>query len=134
MNTATAQDSADRVRVDKWLWAARFFKHRSGASEACEGGKVHVNGHSVKPARPVKVGDIIDVTVGEQQFTVLVRGLADKRGPASVAQTLYAETPESVARREAARQQQRMAPAPGHDLSGRPTKRDRRRIERMRFG
>ncbi|THF59336.1 RNA-binding S4 domain-containing protein [Pseudothauera rhizosphaerae] len=123
-----------RTRIDKWLWAARFFKHRSGATEAVEGGKVRLNGQAVKPAREVRAGDTVDVTVGEQHFTVLVRAIADKRGPASVAQTLYEETADSRARRELVREQRRVAPPPGADLHGRPTKRDRRRIDRFRDG
>ncbi|PTD95999.1 RNA-binding S4 domain-containing protein [Pseudothauera lacus] len=121
-----------RTRLDKWLWAARFFKHRSGATEAVDGGKVRLNGLAVKPSREVKPGDMVEITVGEQHFVVTVRAIADKRGPASVAQTLYEETPESRARRELQREQRRLAPPPGADLHGRPTKRDRRRIERFR--
>ena len=120
------------TRLDKWLWAARFFKHRSGATEAVDGGKVRLNGLAVKPARTVKAGDTLEITVGEQQFVVTVRAIADKRGPASVAQTLYEETAESLARREQQREQRRIAPPPGADLHGRPTKRDRRRIDRFR--
>ncbi len=123
-----------RTRLDKWLWAARFFKHRSGATEAVDGGKVRLNGHAVKPAREVKPGDLLEITAGEQHFVVTVRAIADKRGPASVAQTLYEETPESRARRESQREQRRLAPPPGADLHGRPTKRDRRRIERFQGG
>ncbi|THF62895.1 RNA-binding S4 domain-containing protein [Pseudothauera nasutitermitis] len=122
------------TRLDKWLWAARFFKHRSGATEAVEGGKVHLNGQAVKPARGVKPGDTVDITVGEQRFTVTVRAIAEKRGPASVAQTLYEESAESLSRRELQREQRRVAPPPGADLHGRPTKRDRRRIDRFREG
>lgn len=121
-----------RVRLDKWLWAARFFKHRTGATEACDGGKVHLNGQAAKPARLVKIGDCVVVTVGEQQFTLIVRGLAERRGPASVAQTLYEETAESMAERAEAREQRQLAPVPGFDLTGRPTKRDRRKIDRFR--
>jgi ribosome-associated heat shock protein Hsp15 len=132
--TAPDATPTTRTRLDKWLWAARFFKHRSGATEAVDGGKVRLNGHAVKPAREVKPGDLLEITVGEQQFTVAVRAIADKRGPASIAQTLYAETPESLARRELQREQRRIAPPPGADLHGRPTKRDRRRIDRFQGG
>ena len=119
------------VRLDKWLWAARFYKHRSAATEAVDGGKVRLNQAPAKPARPVKIGDQIDITQGEDTRTVVIQALADKRGPAPVAQTLYTETAESLARRETARQQRQLAPVPGSDRTGRPTKRDRRQIHRL---
>lgn len=121
----------DRTRLDKWLWAARFFKHRSAATEAVDGGKVKLNGAAVKPAREVKVGDRLDITVGEDTRTVLVRAIADKRGSATVAQTLYEETAESVEARARAHELRKFAAAPGADLHGRPTKRDRRRMDRF---
>jgi ribosome-associated heat shock protein Hsp15 len=85
----------DRVRVDKWLWAARLFKTRSAASEAVLGGRIHVNGARVKPAKEVAVGDTLELTLRLGKRTVQVTGLCDKRGPATAAATLYAETPES---------------------------------------
>ena len=121
----------DRTRLDKWLWAARFYKHRSAATEAVDGGKVKLNGMAVKPAREVKPGDRIEITQDEDARVVIVRALADKRGPASVAQTLYDETPESAERRQKARELRKLAATPGADLQGRPTKRDRRRIDRF---
>lgn len=121
-----------RTRIDKWLWAARFFKHRTGATEAVDGGKVRVNGAPVKPSREVKPGDRVDFTIGEDQRTVVVLAIADKRGPAEVARTLYEETPESIARREQSREMRRLAAPPGADLHGRPTKRDRRQIQRLK--
>lgn len=122
-----------RVRVDKWLWAARFFKTRSAATEAVQGGKVHVGGVRAKPARDVRPGDIIELTVGETPFTVEVTGLAERRGSAAQAALLYAETPESRERRERLREIRRMAPPPGADIAGgRPSKRDRRRIDAVR--
>jgi ribosome-associated heat shock protein Hsp15 len=121
-----------KVRIDKWLWAARFFKTRSLATEAVAGGRVHVDGARVKPAKEVRVGDLLEISIGEATFSVEVRGLADKRGPAPQAQALYAESEESRARRERQREQRRMAPPPGHDLHGRPSKRDRRRLEAQR--
>lgn len=127
---STAPETA-RTRLDKWLWAARFFKHRTAATEAVDGGKVKLNGAAVKPAHEVKAGDRLDITIGEDIRTVVVLALADKRGPASVAQTLHEETPDSLARREAARETRRLAATPGADLHGRPTKRDRRRIDRF---
>ena len=122
---------AARTRLDKWLWAARFFKHRSAATEAVEGGKVKLNGVAVKPARDVKAGDRLDITIAEDTRTVLVRAIADKRGSATVAQALYEETAESIEARERARELRKFAAAPGADLHGRPTKRDRRRIDRF---
>jgi ribosome-associated heat shock protein Hsp15 len=115
------------VRIDKWLWAARFFRHRSLATEAVEGGRVHLNGQATKPAKAVKPGDRVDITIGEQHFMVEVLALADKRGPASVAQTLYLESEESRARRQAVRELNAMAAVPGSDAKGRPNKQDRRR-------
>ena len=88
------------MRIDKWLWAARFFKTRSLATDAVAGGRVHVDGQRVKPAKDVRVGDRLEITIGEATFAVEVLGLADKRGPASQAQALYEESEESRARRE----------------------------------
>jgi ribosome-associated heat shock protein Hsp15 len=122
-----------RVRIDKWLWAARFFKTRSLATEAVNGGRVEVDGVSVKPAREVRIGETVAVSVGRATtIVVVVRGIADKRGSAAQAAVLYDETPESVQARERRREERRLAPAPGADLAGRPSKRDRRRIEAMR--
>jgi ribosome-associated heat shock protein Hsp15 len=90
----------DRVRVDRWLWAARFYKTRSAATDAVLGGRVHLNAERVRPAKDVRVGDRVEVTIGDVRRTVVVLGLAEKRGPAAVAATLYEETPESVALRE----------------------------------
>ena len=123
-----------RIRIDKWLWAARFFKTRSLATEAVAGGRVHVEGQRVKPARDVRLGEAVQVTVGETTTTVVVRALADKRGPASQAVLLYDETPESRERRERERELRRLAPPPGADMRGRPGKRDRRRLEAQRAG
>ena len=124
--------TGDKVRIDKWLWAARFFKTRSLATEAVTGGRVHMDGQRVKPAKEVRVGDRLEITIGEAVFAVEVLGLADKRGPASQAQGLYQESEESRARRERQRELRRMAPPLGHDLQGRPSKRDRRRLEAQR--
>jgi ribosome-associated heat shock protein Hsp15 len=121
-----------KVRIDKWLWAARFFKTRSLATDAVAGGRVHMDGQRVKPAKDVRVGDRLEITIGEVTFAVEVLGLADKRGPASKAQALYSESEESRARREHQRELRRMAPPLGHDLQGRPSKRDRRRLEAQR--
>ena len=119
----------EAVRIDKWLWAARFFKTRSLATEAVTGGHVHVAGARVKPAREVRVGETVEVTTGSVRRTVAVRGLADRRGPASVAATLYEETEESVAARERAAAERRAAQPV---FGGRPTKQGRRRLEALR--
>lgn len=129
--SAHVPPDTDRTRLDKWLWAARFYKHRTAATDAVDGGKVKLNGMAVKPAREVRPGDRIEITMDEDVRVVIVRAIADKRGPASVAQTLYEETPDSLARREAARETRKLAATPGADLHGRPTKRDRRRIDRF---
>ena len=128
---SSPKDSVPRTRVDKWLWAARFFKHRSAATEAIDGGKVKLNGLATKPSREIKAGDRLDITVGEDTRTVMVRAITDKRGTATVAQTLYEETAESMEARERARELRKFAATPGADLHGRPTKRDRRRIDRF---
>jgi ribosome-associated heat shock protein Hsp15 len=122
----------DAVRVDKWLWAARFFKTRGAATEAVLGGHVQVNGARVKPARDVVVGDRLEITRSQERWAVVVTGLADRRGPASVAATLYEETPESAEERKRRRDQRRLARPLGADLSARPTKRDRRRLDALR--
>ncbi|MCK6373351.1 MAG: RNA-binding S4 domain-containing protein [Zoogloea sp.] len=129
-----SHDTTDRTRLDKWLWAARFFKHRTLATDAVEGGKVQLNGIRVKPAKDVKIGDRVDIQLAEARLTVVVTGIAEKRGSATVAQTLYTETPESIAARETAREERKFAATPGADLHGRPTKRDRRLIGRFNSG
>ena len=122
----------DHVRVDRWLWAARFYKTRGAATEAVMGGRVHLNAERVKPAKDVHVGDRLEVTTGDIRRTVVVRGLAEKRGPAAVAATLYEETPESVALREQRTAERRLARPLGADLGARPTKQDRRRLDALR--
>jgi ribosome-associated heat shock protein Hsp15 len=122
----------DQVRIDKWLWAARFFKTRGTATEAVLGGRIHVNGERVKPSKAVRVGDSIEITIGTVRWTVDVTGLAERRGPASVAATLYAETPESRAAREQHALERRLARPPGTDLGVRPTKLARRRLDALR--
>lgn len=124
-------EPAERLRIEKWLWAARFFRTRSLASTAVDGGKVQVNGMRVRPAKEIKPGDMLSISVGELRWVVVVRGLSDKRGPAGVAQQLYQETAESLAAREAQREQRRLIAEPGAAIRGRPTKRDRRRLDRF---
>lgn len=119
------------VRIDRWLWAARFFKTRSMAQNAVAGGKVHVDGQRVKPARDVKPGDRLNITKGQLEFEVTVEALADKRGPAREAEFLYTETAESVQRREKVRTARKtLPPAP----EKRPDKRQRRRLQRIKEG
>jgi len=122
------------MRIDKWLWAARFFKTRSLASQAIEGGHVKLNGHTVKPARDLRPGDRLDIAVGGVPWTVLVRGLNDQRRPAPEAQQLYEETRESIERRAAEKEARQLAPVPGSDLRGRPTKKARRQIRGFNEG
>jgi ribosome-associated heat shock protein Hsp15 len=119
------------TRLDKWLWAARFFKTRSLAQQAIEAGRVMLNQSRVKPAKEVHLDDIIEVRVATTVFIVRVRLISDVRGPAGVAQTLYAETEASMLTREAARERARLAPEPGLKRHGRPTKRDRRELDRV---
>lgn len=122
----------NEVRIDKWLWAARFFKTRAAATEAVLGGRAHVNGERVKPSKVVRAGDTVEVTIGTVRRTVAVIEIADRRGPASVAATLYAETPESRAAREQHALERRLAGPLGSDLGARPTKQARRRLDAMR--
>ena len=122
------------LRIDKWLWAARFFKTRSLATEAIHAGHIKLNGNTVKPARELRLGDTLDLAIGDEKWTVEVLGLNDQRRPASEAQQLYAETPESHDRRAAAKEARRLAPAPGSDLRGRPTKKARRQIRGFNEG
>ena len=127
------QDAGDdRVRLDKWLWAARFYKTRSLASEAIAGGKVQVNGDRAKRARPLQVGDEVRVRQGPYEHLVVVRALSARRGPASAAAELYEERPESRAAREAMAIQLKTLHAAFVTEKGRPTKRDRREMERVR--
>ncbi len=124
----------DQVRIDKWLWAARFFKTRGAASEAVLGGRIHVNGTRVKPAKEVRPPDLVEISIGELRWTVVVTGLADRRGPAKVAQTLYEETAESIAKRERLVAERRLARPLGAESGARPTKQDRRRLDALRRG
>lgn len=121
-NTVTA------LRLDKWLWAARFFKTRSLAATAVEHGKVRLNGSPAKSSREVKPGDVLDITAGELRWSVIVQGINTQRRPAAEARLLYAETEESVARRAREIELRKLAPMPGSNLQGRPTKRAGRLI------
>lgn len=120
-----------KVRIDRWLWAARFFKTRSLSGKAIRGGHVRMNGNRVKPARLVTVGDELQIRRGRIEFVVIVRKLSNRRGPAVQARKMYEETEESVAAREIAREQMRLFNQPGLRPGNRPDKRDRRRIRKF---
>jgi ribosome-associated heat shock protein Hsp15 len=120
----------DNVRIDKWLWAARFFKTRSLATDAIDNGKVRVEGERVKPARPVKVDDKLLIDNGAEVWEVRVLGISDKRGAAPVARLLYEETRESVSKRENELEARKLYREPGTTIKGRPTKRDRRALSK----
>ena len=123
----------EKLRIDKWLWAARFYKTRTLASEEIDKGRVQVNGATVKPARELKVSDSVQLRAGPVTRTVTVMAISDKRGPAPVAAQLYQETEASIAQRLQAAEQRRLAPEPALTLlQGRPTKRDRRDTEKAR--
>lgn len=120
-----------RLRLDKWLWAARFFKTRALAQDAVEGNKVKLNGQTVKASREVKAGDRLDIGTGQERWEVTVLAVNGQRRPAPEARLLYEESAESVARRATEQEQRALAPSPGQDTRGRPTKRDRRRLDRF---
>ncbi len=126
--------AVERVRIDKWLWAARFFKTRTLAADAVSGGKVHVDGQRVKPAHGLRLGALLRIQRGFDEYTVTVTALETRRGPAAAAATLYAETAESRQRREALAEQRRLQRAASPMPVGRPTKQDRRRIVRFLTG
>lgn len=122
-------DAPTSMRLDKWLWAARFYKTRALAVDEINLGRVRVGGQPVKPARDVKVGDVLSVRIGVVAREVEVKGLSNQRGPAPQAQALYAETQASITAREAAAEARRLAPEPAATIAqGRPTKQDRRRL------
>ena len=125
----------EKLRIDKWLWAARFYKTRTLASEEVARGRVEVNRQEIKPAREVKIGDTVSVRQGQDVRTVVVKELSGVRGSAPVAQRLYEETPESVKAREVASEQRRYAPEPALAIEqGRPTKRGRRELDDAQRG
>ncbi len=120
------------VRIDKWLWAARFYRTRSAAQAAIEGGKVSVNGERVKPSREVRPGDRLDVGSGETGRAITVVDVSDKRGSAPMAEKLYTESEESRLKRAVFAENRRLVTEPTLDLHGRPTKRDRRSLAKLR--
>ena len=121
----------DSVRVDKFLWAARFFKTRTLATDAVDGGKVKLNDERVKPAKPVKVGDRLTVPLGWDELEIVVTALADKRGSATQAQALYKETEDSLKARTAKAELRKLNKEPSIDIKARPTKRDHRQLDRL---
>jgi ribosome-associated heat shock protein Hsp15 len=120
----------DNVRIDKWLWAARFFKTRSLATDAVDTGRVRLEGERIKPARIVKIDDKLAIDNGSDRWEVVVLGISDQRAAAPIARTLYQETEESIVRRENDHEARRLFPEPGSTIKGRPTKRDRRALNR----
>lgn len=125
----------DSLRLDKWLWAARFYKTRSLAADEIGRGRVFVNSQAAKASREIKSGHVIRLRQGEVERTVVVRALSNQRGPAPIAQQLYEETPESLAERTRAAEQRRFMNEPAHSIAdGRPTKRDRRELDRQSQG
>lgn len=132
-NKRVMDDDADNdeIRLDKWLWAARFFKTRSLAAEAIAGGKVEINGDRTKPSRVVRLGDTLCVRRGFYQWTIIVKNVSRLRGPARAAQLLFEETENSQRNREAAMAQLKLERPPEFDTTGRPSKRDRREIAKF---
>lgn len=122
--------SSDTVRIDKWLWAARFFKTRTLATSAVEGGKVRLNGERAKPSRGVRIGDVLMIDNGSTEWEVTIAGLSEQRGSATIAQALYAETELSITKRQLEAERRRYFSEPGATLKGRPTKRDRRQLDK----
>ena len=128
------EEGQEGVRLDKWLWAARFYKTRGLAAEAIEGGKVELNGDRAKRSKNLKAGDELRIRVSPYEYHVIVRQLSDRRGPASVAQGLYEETVQGKAEREQLAERLKSAPPPFFYEKGRPTKRDRRELRRLKDG
>lgn len=124
-------ESIMSMRIDKWLWAARFYKTRSLAIQAIENGRVKLDGQRIKPSREIKVGDRLGIRIGEFDWVLTVRGLSMQRGPAPMAQQLYEEDPESHARRQQQVHDRKLNAVPEAAIKGRPTKRDRRQIHRF---
>ena len=127
-------ESKERLRIDKWLWAARFFKTRALAQAAVVAGKVRLHDERVKPSKEVRAGDTLLVRVGEFEWNIIIRALADRRGPAEEARKLYQESDESIARRLAQIADRKAAGGAAGERKGRPTKRERRMIIRFREG
>jgi ribosome-associated heat shock protein Hsp15 len=131
MNYKISTEPGARLRIDKWLWAARFFKTRSLATDAVEKGRVRIGGATVKPAKDVRVGDLVEIEIERIVWQIQVLGVCDVRGPASVAQTLYVETEEGRQKRQQENERRKTYREPAAELHGRPTKRDRRVIDKF---
>ena len=131
MNYKISTEPDARLRIDKWLWAARFFKTRSLATDAVEKGRVRIGGATVKPAKDVRVGDLVEIEIERIVWQIQVLGVCDVRGPASVAQTLYVETEEGRQKRQQENERRKTYREPAAELHGRPTKRDRRVIDKI---
>ncbi|NLP61538.1 RNA-binding S4 domain-containing protein [Paraburkholderia sacchari] len=131
MNYKISTEPGARLRIDKWLWAARFFKTRSQASDAIGKGRVRIGGDVVKASRDVRVGDFVKIEIDHAVWEVQVLGICEVRGPASIAQTLYAETEAGRAKRTAEQERRRLFREPAAVFHGRPTKRDRRTIDKL---
>ena len=131
---SSMKNDTGRMRIDKWLWAARFFKTRSLAAQAVEGGKVEHNDARIKPAKELRAGDRLRIRVGEVEWCVTVRGISAQRGSASVAMLLYEEDAESVTRRQKQIAERKLVPHPAAGAKGRPTKKQRRQIIRFTSG
>ena len=134
MNYKISLEPGARMRIDKWLWAERFFKTRSLAADAVDKVRVRIGGAPVKPAKEVRVGDKVEIAIDSVVWHIAVLGICDVRGPASVAQTLYAESESGRAKRLAEQERRRMFREPSAELHGRPTKRDRRIIDKFSGG
>ncbi|EIN02098.1 RNA-binding S4 domain-containing protein [Paraburkholderia hospita] len=131
MNYKISTEPGARLRIDKWLWAARFFKTRSLATDAVEKGRVRIGGATVKPAKDVRVGDLVEIEIERIVWQIQVLGVCDVRGPASVAQMLYVETEEGRQKRQQENERRKTYREPAAELQGRPTKRDRRVIDKF---
>ena len=131
MSDKEIEETNEPIRIDKWLWAARFFKTRSLAADAVTGGKIDVNGARAKPSRIMRLGDKLSIRRGPYEWTVVVKGLARLRGPAPEAQLLYEETEESIRKREMASAQLKLERPPEFHSPGRPSKKDRRAVLRF---
>jgi ribosome-associated heat shock protein Hsp15 len=131
MSDKQIEENNESIRIDKWLWAARFFKTRSLAADAVTGGKIDVNGARAKPSRIMRLGDKLNIRRGPYESTIVVKGLAKLRGPASEAQLLYEETEESIRKRELVSAQLKLERPPEFHSPGRPSKKDRRAVLRF---